>query len=100
MKFHPLHDRRVEWEDKTKGSTIIPDIVKEKAQEAETVAVGPGARGESGKLTVDLKKGDRVLFAKWSDSEVRIAGQDGLVIMKKSDIMGVIEGAAAVEKAA
>ena len=104
MKFRPLHDRvvlrRIEWEDKTKGGIIIPDTVKEKPQEGEVIAVGPGARDESGKLVpLDLKVGDRVLFGKWSGTEVKIDGQD-LLIMKEADIMGVIEGAAAFKKAA
>ena len=93
MKFRPLHDRvvirRVEGEDKTKGGIIIPDTVKEKPQEGEVVAVGPGARDESGKLVpLELKAGDLVLFGKWSGSEVKIDGQE-LIIMKESDIMGV-----------
>src|ERR1700730_5153825 len=104
MKFRPLHDRvvirRIEGEDKTKGGIIIPDTVKEKPQEGEVVAIGPGARDDSGKLVpLDLKAGDRVLFGKWSGTEVKIDGQD-LLIMKESDIMGVIEGKAAVKKAA
>ena len=104
MKFRPLHDRvvirRLEGDDKTKGGIIIPDTVKEKPQEGEVIAVGPGAREESGKLIpVDLKAGDIVLFGKWSGSEVKIGGQE-LLIMKESDIMGVIEGRAAVKKAA
>jgi chaperonin GroES len=94
MKFRPLHDRvvvrRLESEEKTKGGIIIPDTAKEKPQEGEIVAVGPGARDESGKLVVlDVKTGDRVLFGKWSGTEVKIDGQD-LLIMKESDIMGVI----------
>jgi chaperonin GroES len=104
MKFRPLHDRvvirRVEGEDKSKGGIIIPDTVKEKPQEGAVVAVGPGARDESGKLiALEVKAGDRVLFGKWSGSEVKIDGED-LLIMKESDILGVIEGAAAVKKAA
>ena len=104
MKFRPLHDRivirRLEGEEKTKGGIIIPDTAKEKPQEGEVVAVGPGARDESGKLVpIDVKAGDRVLFGKWSGTEVRIDGQD-LLIMKESDIMGVIEGSAASKKAA
>ena len=95
MKFRPLHDRvvvrRIEAEEKTAGGIIIPDTAKEKPQEGEIVAVGPGARDESGKVTaLDVKAGDRVLFGKWSGTEVRIDGQD-LLIMKESDIMGVIE---------
>jgi len=94
MKFRPLHDRvvvkRLEGEEKTKGGIIIPDAAKEKPQEGEVVAVGPGARDEAGKLVpLDLKKGDRVLFGKWSGTEVKIDGQD-LIVMKESDIMGVI----------
>ena len=93
MKFRPLHDRvvvrRIEGEEKTKGGIIIPDTAKEKPQEGEIVAVGPGARDESGKLVpLDVKAGDRVLFGKWSGTEVKIDGQD-LLIMKESDIMGV-----------
>ena len=104
MKFRPLHDRvvirRVEGDDKTKGGIIIPDTVKEKAQEGEVVATRPGARDECGKLIpIDLKVGDLVLFGKWSGTEVKIDGQD-ILIMKESDIMGVIEGRVAVKKAA
>ena len=94
MKFRPLHDRvvvkRIEGEEKTKGGIIIPDSAKEKPQEGEVIAVGPGARDESGKLIpLDLKSGDRVLFGKWSGTEVKIGGED-LLIMKESDIMGVV----------
>ena len=94
MAFRPLHDRvvvkRLEGEEKTKGGIIIPDTAKEKPQEGEIVAVGPGARDEAGKLVpLDVKAGDRVLFGKWSGTEVKIDGQD-LLIMKESDIMGVI----------
>jgi chaperonin GroES len=104
MKFRPLHDRvvirRMEGEDKTKGGIIIPDTAKEKPQEGEVVAVGPGARDERGELQpLELKAGDRVLFGKWSGSEVKIDGQD-LLIMKESDVMGVIEGLAEKKKAA
>ena len=104
MKFRPLHDRvvirRLEGEDKTKGGIIIPDTVKEKPQEGEVVAVGPGARDESGKLLpLDLKAGDRVLFGKWSGTEVKIDGVEYL-IMKESDIMGVLVQAEARKKAA
>src|SRR5277367_4301171 len=104
MKFRPLHDRvvirRIEGEDKTKGGIIIPDTVKEKPQEGEVIAVGPGARDESDKLVpLDLKAGDRVLFGKWSGTEVKIDGED-LLIMKESDVMGVIEGASATKKKA
>src|SRR3712207_446743 len=104
MKFRPLHDRvvvrRIEGEEKTKGGIIIPDTAKEKPQEGEILAVGPGARDESGKLIpLDLKAGDRVLFGKWSGTEVKLDGED-LIIMKESDIFGVVEGAAASKKAA
>ncbi len=104
MNFRPLHDRvvvkRIEGEEKTKGGIIIPDNAKEKPQEGEVVAVGPGARDENGKLTpLDLKAGDRILFGKWSGTEVKIDGQE-LLIMKESDVMGVLEGAAALKKAA
>ena len=104
MKFRPLHDRvvirRLEAEERSKGGIIIPDTVKEKPQEGEVVAVGPGARDESGKLVpLDLKAGDRVLFGKWSGTEVKIEGEE-LLIMKESDIMGVIEGKVAAKKAA
>ena len=104
MKFRPLHDRivirRIEGEEKTKGGIIIPDTAKEKPQEGEVVAVGPGARDEAGKLVpIDLKTGDRVLFGKWSGSEVKIDGEE-LLIMKESDVMGVIEVPQARRKAA
>ncbi|SDR27536.1 chaperonin GroES [Rhizobiales bacterium GAS191] len=104
MKFRPLHDRvvirRLAGEDKTKGGIIIPDTVKEKPQEGEVVAVGPGARDESGKLIpIDLKAGDHVLFGKWSGNEVKIDGEE-LLIMKETDIMGVIERTTAIKKAA
>jgi chaperonin GroES len=104
MKFRPLHDRvvvrRIDAEEKTKGGIIIPDTAKEKPQEGEIVAVGPGARDENGKLAaLDVKAGDRVLFGKWSGTEVRIDGED-LLIMKESDIMGVIEQSAEAQKAA
>ena len=96
MKFRPLHDRvvvrRLEQEEKTAGGIIIPDTAKEKPQEGEVVAVGPGARDEHGKIQpLDLKDGDRVLFGKWSGTEVKIDGEE-LMIMKESDVMGVIEG--------
>jgi chaperonin GroES len=96
MKFRPLHDRvvvrRLEQEEKTAGGIIIPDTAKEKPQEGEVVAVGPGARDEHGKLVpLDLKAGDCVLFGKWSGTEVKIDGEE-LMIMKESDVMGVIEG--------
>ena len=95
MKIRPLQDRlvvkRTQEEEKTKGGIIIPDTAKEKPQEGEVVAVGPGGRDESGKLTpMDLKVGDRVLFGKWSGTEVKVDGED-LLIMKESDVMGVIE---------
>jgi chaperonin GroES len=104
MKFRPLQDRvvvrRIEGEEKTKGGIIIPDTVKEKPQEGEVIAAGPGARDESGKLVpLDLNAGDRVLFGKWSGTEVKIDGED-LLIMKESDVMGVIEGASASKKKA
>src|SRR3954451_24782817 len=104
MRFRPLHDRvvvrRIEAEEKTKGSIIIPDTAKEKPQEGEVIAVGPGARDENGKVTaLDVRAGDRVLFGKWSGTEVRIDGED-LLIMKESDIMGVIEETVASRKAA
>jgi chaperonin GroES len=93
-KFRPLHDRvvvrRIDADEKTKGGIIIPDTAKEKPQEGEVVAVGPGGRDEAGKLiAVDLKAGDRVLFGKWSGTEVKLDGEE-LLIMKESDIMGVI----------
>jgi chaperonin GroES len=96
MQFRPLHDRvvvrRIESEEKTSGGIIIPDTAKEKPQEGEVIAVGPGARGEDGKLhPLDVKAGDRVLFGKWSGTEVKLDGQE-LIIMKESDIMGIIEG--------
>jgi chaperonin GroES len=94
MKFRPLHDRvvvkRLEGEEKTKGGIIIPDTAKEKPQEGQIIAVGPGARDEAGKLVpLDVKAGDRILFGKWSGTEVKIDGQD-LLIMKESDILGVV----------
>ena len=102
MKFRPLHDRivirRIEGEDKTKGGIIIPDTVKEKPQEGEVVAVGPGGRDEAGNLIpIDLNVGDRVLFGKWSGTEVKLNGQD-LLIMKESDIMGVLTDLPAAKK--
>jgi chaperonin GroES len=95
MKFRPLHDRvvvkRVDSETKTSGGIIIPDTATEKPQQGEVVAVGPGTRDEAGKLVpIDLKKGDKVLFGKWSGTEVKIDGQE-LLIMKESDVMGVLE---------
>ena len=94
LKFRPLHDRvvvkRIDAEEKSKGGIIIPDTAKEKPQEGEVVAVGPGGRDESGKLiAIDVKAGDRVLFGKWSGTEVKIDNEE-LLIMKESDIMGVI----------
>src|SRR5271157_189231 len=96
MKFRPLHDRvlvrRLTAEEKTAGGIIIPDTAKEKPMEGEVVAVGPGARDENGKLQeLDVKAGDRILFGKWSGTEVKIDGEE-LLIMKESDIMGIIEG--------
>ena len=104
MKFRPLHDRvvvrRIEEDTKTAGGIIIPDTAKEKPMQGEIIAVGPGARDESGKLVpLDVKKGDRVLFGKWSGTEVKIDGEE-LLIMKESDILGVIEGKASVRAAA
>ena len=94
MSFRPLHDRivvrRVESEEKTKGGIIIPDTVKEKPQEGEVIAVGPGARNEAGQIqTLDVKAGDRILFGKWSGTEIKINGED-LLIMKESDILGIV----------
>jgi chaperonin GroES len=104
MKFRPLHDRvvvkRVEAEEKTAGGIIIPDTAKEKPQQGEVVAVGPGGRDETGKLIpIDVRAGDRVLFGKWSGTEVKIDGVEYL-IMKESDIMGVLVEAGANRKAA
>jgi len=104
MQFRPLHDRvvvrRIEEDERTKGGIIIPDTAKEKPSQGEIVAVGPGGRDESGKLIpIDVKVGDRVLFGKWSGTEVKIDGQE-LLIMKESDIMGVLEESAAKKKAA
>jgi chaperonin GroES len=95
MKFRPLHDRvvvrRLEEEERTKGGIIIPDTAKEKPQQGEVIAVGPGARNEQGQLVaLDVKEGDRILFGKWSGTEVKIDGED-LLIMKESDILGVLE---------
>ncbi|HRD27258.1 MAG TPA: co-chaperone GroES [Caulobacter sp.] len=95
MKFRPLGDRvlvkRVEEEEKTKGGIIIPDTAKEKPQEGEVIAVGPGARDDSGKVhALDVKAGDRILFGKWSGTEVKVNGED-LLIMKESDVLGVVE---------
>jgi chaperonin GroES len=94
MKFRPLHDRvvvrRLEQEEKTAGGIIIPDTAKEKPQQGEVIAVGPGARDENGKINpLDVKPGDKVLFGKWSGTEVRIDNED-LLVMKESDIMGVL----------
>ena len=103
-KFRPLHDRvvvrRIDAEEKTKGGIIIPDTAKEKPMQGEVIAVGPGARDESGKLVpLDVRKGDRVLFGKWSGTEVKLDGQD-LLIMKESDIMGVLTDIAPAKKKA
>ena len=103
MKFRPLHDRvlvrRVEQEAKTTGGIIIPDTAQEKPMEGDVIAVGAGARGEDGKVhPLDVKAGDRVLFGKWSGTEVRHDGEE-LMIMKESDIMGLVEGGAAAAKA-
>jgi chaperonin GroES len=104
MKFRPLHDRvvvkRIDAEEKTAGGIIIPDTAKEKPQQGEVIAVGPGARNEAGQVVaLDVKVGDIVLFGKWSGTEVKIGGED-LLIMKESDIMGVVEQSAAQKKAA
>ena len=104
MKFRPLHDRvvvrRVDEEAKTAGGIIIPDTAKEKPMQGEVVAAGPGARDDAGKITpLEVKAGDRVLFGKWSGTEVKIDGQD-LLIMKESDILGIIEGKAKARAAA
>jgi chaperonin GroES len=104
MRFRPLHDRvvirRIEEEAKTAGGIIIPDTAKEKPMEGEVLAIGPGARDENGTLRpLDVKPGDRVLFGKWSGTEVRIDGEE-VLIMKESDIMGVIEAKGAKKKAA
>ena len=104
MKFRPLHDRvvirRAEGDIKSKGGIIIPDTAKEKPQEGEVIAVGPGARDESGKLIpLDVKTGDLILFGKWSGTEVKLSGED-LLIMKESDIMGIVERPQAAKKAA
>lgn len=104
MKFRPLHDRvvvrRIDAEEKTTGGIIIPDTAKEKPMEGEIIAVGPGARDEAGKLVpLDVKAGDRILFGKWSGTEVKLDGEE-LLIMKESDIMGVVEAGVAKKKAA
>jgi chaperonin GroES len=104
MSFRPLHDRilvrRVESDEKTKGGIIIPDTAKEKPQEGEVIAVGPGARNDAGQIQpLDVKVGDYILFGKWSGTEIKIAGED-LLIMKESDVMGILEGRAEQKKAA
>ena len=104
MKFRPLHDRvvvrRLEAEEKTAGGIIIPDTAKEKPREGAVTAVGPGARGETGKLVpLDVKAGDRILFGKWSGTEVKLDNEE-LLIMKESDIMGIIEGQPAAKRKA
>ncbi len=104
MTFRPLHDRilvrRIDAEEKTAGGIIIPDTAKEKPMEGEVVAVGSGARDEAGKLVpLDVKVGDRVLFGKWSGTEIRLQGED-LLVMKESDVMGIIETPATMSKAA
>ncbi|HEX3400919.1 MAG TPA: co-chaperone GroES [Acetobacteraceae bacterium] len=104
MKFRPLHDRvvvrRLEAEEKTAGGIIIPDTAKEKPMEGEVIAVGAGARDEAGKLVpLDVKAGDRILFGKWSGTEVKLDGEE-LLIMKESDIMGIIEGQPAAKRKA
>ena len=104
MHFRPLHDRvlvsRIDAEEKTAGGIIIPDTAKEKPQEGEIIAVGPGARNEQGQLVpLDVKTGDRVLFGKWSGTEVKIDGQD-LLIMKESDLLGIVEHSGKLKNAA
>ena len=104
MKFRPLHDRvvvrRIEAEEKTSGGIIIPDTAKEKPMEGEVIAVGPGARNEQGHLVaLDVKQGDRILFGKWSGTEVKIDGEE-LLIMKETDIMGIVDETVARKKAA
>ena len=104
MKFRPLHDRvvvrRIEAEEKTAGGIIIPDTAKEKPQEGEVIAAGPGARNEQGQLVpLEVKAGDRILFGKWSGTEVKLDGEE-LLIMKESDIIGIVEVTAAKKKAA
>ena len=104
MKFRPLHDRvlvrRIEQQEKTAGGIIIPDTAKEKPQEGEVIAAGAGVKNEDGKLTpLDVKAGDRILFGKWSGTEVRVDGED-LLIMKESDILGIVEGVPASKKKA
>src|SRR5215218_4907977 len=104
MSFRPLHDRvvvrRLNAEEKTAGGVIIPDTAKEKPMEGEVIAVGPGVRNEQGQLVaLDVRAGDRILFGKWSGTEVKLDGEE-LLIMKESDIMGIVEGGAALKKAA
>ncbi len=104
MSFRPLHDRilvrRVETQEKTRGGIIIPDTAKEKPQEGEVIAVGPGARDEAGQVqALDVKAGDRILFGKWSGTEIKINGED-LLIMKESDVMGIIEAQSEQKQAA
>jgi chaperonin GroES len=104
MKFRPLHDRilvrRVESDERTKGGIIIPDTAKEKPQEGEVIATGPGARNEQGEIVaLDVKVGDRVLFGKWSGTEIRLDGED-LLIMKESDVMGILDAGVAIKAAA
>ena len=104
MNFRPLHDRvvirRLEAEERTAGGIIIPDTAKEKPMEGEVIAVGPGARDEHGQIVApDVKAGDRILFGKWSGTEVKLDGEE-LLIMKESDIMGILEGSSALKKAA
>jgi chaperonin GroES len=104
MNFRPLHDRvlvrRIEADEKTAGGIIIPDTAKEKPSQGEVIAVGPGGRDEAGKLIpIEVKAGDRVLFGKWSGTEVKIDGED-LLIMKESDILGIVEDAGKLKKAA
>ena len=104
MKFRPLHDRvlvrRIEQDEKSPGGIIIPDTAKEKPMEGKVISVGPGARDENGKVQpLDVKKGDRILFGKWSGTEVKIDGEE-LLIMKESDIMGIVEGSAKTSKKA
>jgi chaperonin GroES len=104
MTFRPLHDRilvrRIEAEEKSAGGIIIPDTAKEKPSEGEVIAVGPGARDEAGKLVaLDVKTGDRILFGKWSGTEIKLNGEE-LLIMKESDVMGIIEPSAEIKKAA
>ncbi|MCT8997962.1 co-chaperone GroES [Chelativorans intermedius] len=104
MKFRPLHDRllvrRIEAEEKTAGGVIIPDTAKEKPQQGEVLAVGPGARAENGEIVpLEVKVGDRILFGKWSGTEIRLEGED-LLIMKESDVLGIVEEEASARKAA